>query len=203
LEEAFGALGALGIVFGAETVGMRTMFVPPELRPKEDDPRLTVEPLVMGKREMLEEAREEEEPMEVPLEEVEPDELTRDEELLGLEGLILEPTEGLLPLELLPLELLPLELLPPELLLPLELLCEALAPLEPRCASTGASRTKRIVVRTRESWRIWRIAVPFGAVRIRDGSSKQEGFVVLGSIEQTQCRSVLFLARNSGVHEPP
>ena len=89
----------------------------------------------------------------------------------------LEPTEGLLPLELLalellPLELLPLELLPLGLLLPLELLCEALAPLEPRCASTGASRTKRIVVRTRESWRIWRIAVPFGAVRMRDGCLK-------------------------------
>ena len=138
MEEAFGALGVLGIVFGAGTVGMRTMFVPPELRPKEDDPRLRFEPLVMGMREMLEDPREEEEPMEMPLDEVEPDELTRDEELLGLEGLILEPTEGLLPLELLALELLPLELLPLELLplelLPLELLCEALAPLEPRCA---------------------------------------------------------------------
>jgi len=126
--EALGAMGVLGAAFGAGTVGMRTMFVPPVLRPKEDDPRLMLDPMVMGMRVMLEEPREAEEPKEMPLDEVEPDELLRDDELLGLEGLILEPIEGLLPLELLPLELLPLELLP------LELLCEALAPLEPRCA---------------------------------------------------------------------
>ncbi len=122
------ALGVLGAAFGAGTVGMRTMFVPPVLRPKEDDPRLMLDPLVMGMRVVLEEPREVEEPKEMPLDEVEPDELLRGDELLDLEGLILEPIEGLLPLELLPLELLPLELLP------LELLCEALAPLEPRCA---------------------------------------------------------------------
>lgn len=167
LGETFGARDVLGAVLGADTVGMRTMFVPLELRPREDEPRLT-----------LEEPREEEDPMEIPLEEVEGDELTRGAELLGLEELMREPTEELLPLELLPLELLPLELLPLELLplallLPLELLCEALAPLEPRCASTGTSRTKRVVVRMRESLRRWRIAVPFGAVRRRDGCLKQ------------------------------
>ena len=151
MEGVFGT----GAIFGGETVGMRTMFVPPEMRPKEDEPRLTLEPLVMGEREMLEEPCGDEEPMEIPLDEVKPDELIRGGELL-------------LPLELL---LLPLELL----LLPLELLCEALAPLEPRCASTGASRMKRSVVRTKESWRIWRIAVPFGAVRMRDGCLKQRG----------------------------
>ena len=117
----------------------------------------------------------------MPREEVEPDEEALEEDPLDLAGLTTEPMElpllrELLPLVLLPLELEPRETLPRELeqreLLPLELLCEALLSLEPRCAWAGASRARRSEVRMRLSCRIWRIAVPFGAVRMRDGSSK-------------------------------
>ena len=95
---------------------------------------------------------------------------------LDREGLML-PRELVLPRELMePRELLPREgLMLPRELLPRELLWEApepREPLEPRCAWVGASRTRRIVGRRRESWRIRRITVLFVAVRMADGASK-------------------------------
>ena len=168
---------------GAETVGMRTMLVPLELRPKEVEPLLILAPVEMGMRVTLEDPSETEEPDELPR--VEPGVLTRGVGL-GLEVLLLEPIEGMLPLELLlPLEVLPRELLPLALLLPLELLWEALEPLEPRWASAGTSMTKRTVARTKESRRSWRIAVPFEAGLMRDGHPKQRGYVVTASYVQT------------------
>jgi len=176
LDGMRGEVEARGAVLGARTVGMRTMLVPLELRPYEEIPRLAPE--------MLEVPRDEEEPSEMPREEVEPDEEALEEDPLDLAGLTTEPMElpllrELLPLVLLPLELEPRETLPRELepreLLPLELLCDALLSLEPRCAWAGASRARRREVRMRVSCRIWRIAAPFGAVRMRDGSVKRRG----------------------------
>jgi len=103
--------------------------------------------------------------------------------LLPREGLM-EPRELLLPREGLmePRELLlPREgLMEPRelLLLPRELLPE---PWEPLWACAGASRTRRTVVRTRESWRSRRIAIPLGAVRMADGASKLGAFGVRGT----------------------
>ena len=134
--------------------------------------------------------------LEDPSETEEPDELTRGVGL-GLDVLTLELTEGTLPLELLlprevlPRETLPRELLPRALLLPLELLWDALAPLEPRCASAGTSTTKRTVARTKESRRSWRIAVPFEAGLMRDGHPELGGYVVMAPFMQTWCRSAV------------
>ena len=136
-EDDFGV--GFGVTLGVLTVGMRTIFVPLNLRPKEVEPVLTRAPVEMGMRVTLEEPRDTEEPLVV----LAPLVLTREEELFGREempreGLMMDPMEVLLPLELLPLELLPLELLPREtlpleLLLPLWLLLwETLDPLEPR-----------------------------------------------------------------------
>jgi len=166
LDEIRGEVETRGVLLVAGTVGMRTMLIPVELRPNEEIPLLAPE--------MLEGPRDEEEPSEMPREEIEPDDEAREEDPLDLEGLTTEPMEPPLLRELLPRELLPLETEPRELL-PLELLCEALAPLEPRCAWAGASRARRSEVRTSVSCRIWRIAFLFGAVRIRDGSSKLRG----------------------------
>ena len=144
------------------------MFDPDELRSMEEMPRLAREVLGMGVLVMVEprepdwmtgelvEPREDD-PIEEP----------REEELLEREGLmeeprVEEPREGLLPREELtePRELLPRELLPRELL------WEEPEPLEPRWAWAGASTARRTAARMRESWSIWRIAVPFGAVRV-------------------------------------
>ena len=174
VEDDFGV--GFGAALGALTVGMRTIFVPLELRPKEVEPVLTRAPVEMGMRVTLEEPSETEEPLVL----LAPLVLAREDELLGREelpreGLMMDPMEGLLPLELLPLELLPRETLPLELLLPLWLLLwEALDPLEPRWASTGTSRTKRMVAKAKESRRSCRIAFPYSAVRMWEGHPEPE-----------------------------
>ena len=114
-----------GVVFGTETEGMRMMFVPEELRPNEEEPRLTPVLLGVGDRVNTLEPRELDgitmRALEDPRED-DPIEEPREEEPLDLEGLM-EPRELLLPREELmePRELLPRELLPRELL-PRELL---------------------------------------------------------------------------------